>query len=73
MIEIRLFATFRDGRQKIYQMDSSDFSTVNNILNKLEILPENVAICLINGFHQPTEMTIKDGDIISLFPPVGGG
>ncbi len=73
MIEVRLFATFRDGREKKYKMDMQDIAAVDDILDKLGIGKEEVAICLVNGFHQTTDAVIKDNDVISLFPPVGGG
>ena len=39
----------------------------------LEIPPEEVAILLINGFHKKPVDPVKDGDVVALFPPVGGG
>ena len=38
-----------------------------------EIPAEEVAIQLINGFHQKPETPVKDGDVVAIFPPVGGG
>ena len=73
MIEVRLFATLRLGREKIIYLDSSQFSTAEEVLNHLAIDPEEVAICLINGKHSHLSTPIKDGDIIAIFPPVGGG
>jgi molybdopterin converting factor small subunit len=32
-----------------------------------------VNILLVNGFHQKPETKVKDEDIVSLFPAVGGG
>ena len=73
MIEVRLFATLREGRGKIQHMDAADISVAGDIIQKLEIPAEEVAILLINGFHQKPETAVKDGDIIAIFPPVGGG
>lgn len=73
MIEVRLFAGLREGRQKIYQMDNSSIATVQDIMDILNIKRSEVNILLINGFHQKPESTVKDGDIVSLFPAVGGG
>ena len=39
----------------------------------LNIQRKEVTILLINGFHQKPETEVKDGDIVSLFPAVGGG
>ena len=73
MIEVRLFAGLRQGRQKIYQMESDPISTVQDIMDRLSIDRKEVNILLINGFHQKPETEVKDGDIVSLFPAVGGG
>ena len=73
MIEVRLFATLREGRGKVQHLDAADISVAGDIIRKLEIPAEEVAILLINGFHQKPETAVKDGDIVAIFPPVGGG
>ena len=73
MIEVRLFAGLRQGRQKIYHMEPDSVKTVQDIMDVLKIQRKEVNILLINGFHQKPETEVKDGDIISLFPAVGGG
>ena len=44
-----------------------------DILDRMNIPQEEVSILLINGFHHKPESEVKDGDIVALFPPVGGG
>ena len=73
MIEVRFFATLRDGRGKVTQIEAEKASVAGDILRLFAIRPEEVAILLINGFHSKPEDSVKDGDVISLFPPVGGG
>ena len=73
MIEVRFFATLRDGRGKITQVPAKEAATAGDLLRRFEIPTEEVAILLINGFHSKPENPVKDGDVISLFPPVGGG
>ena len=73
MIEVRLFAGLRQGRQKIYQMEASSVKNVQDIMDALNIQRSEVNILLINGFHQKPETAVKDEDIVSLFPAVGGG
>ena len=70
MIEVRLFATFREGRGKIVFMEPDKVSCPQDIL---EIPAEEVAICLINGFHSKLDALVKDEDVLAIFPPVGGG
>ena len=73
MIEVRVFATLRVGREKVMMMNADEFSCAGDIITKLEIPPEEVSILLINGFHKKPTDPVKDGDIVALFPPVGGG
>ena len=73
MVEVRLFAGLRQGRQKIYQMEPELIKNVQDIMDVLAIQRKEVNILLINGFHQKPETEVKDGDVVSLFPAVGGG
>lgn len=72
-IEVRLFAYFRNGRDKIQVLDLDDSTTILEILNILNINKEEVALLLLNGFDGSIDRTLKDGDVLALFPPVGGG
>ncbi len=73
MIEVRFFATLRDGRGKVAQIPAREVSTAGDILRRFDIPAEEVSILLISGFHSKPEDPVKDGDVVSLFPPVGGG
>ena len=73
MIEVRLFATFREGRGKILFFDPADYKVAGEIVEKLEIPPAEVSILLVNGRHRDMGAPVSDGDIVALFPPVGGG
>ena len=73
MIEVRFFATLRDGRGKIAELPAEGVSSAGDILRRYAIPTEEVSILLINGFHSKPGDPVKDGDIVSLFPPVGGG
>lgn len=73
-IEVRLFAYFREGRDKKYFMEINEENiTPRYILEKLNIKVEEVAILLINGRDGKADTLLRDGDVLSLFPPVGGG
>lgn len=72
-VTVRLFATFRDGREKVQIMELEEGTTPLEIIKKLEILASEIAILLVNGRDGKLENALADGDILSLFPPVGGG
>jgi molybdopterin synthase sulfur carrier subunit len=73
MLEVRLFAHFRDNRSKIIHLDHKDFSSPQSILDFLDIKLNEVAILLVNGRHAPADTALNEGDIIAFFPPVAGG
>jgi len=73
MIEVRLFATLREGRDKILFIEPDQHKNAKSILASLDIATKDVAILLINGRHSKPIDVVHDGDVIALFPPIGGG
>ena len=73
MIEVRVFATLRQGRDKVTLLSPKGIACAGDILDRMNIPQEEVSILLINGVHHKPESEVKDGDIVALFPPVGGG
>ena len=72
-IKVRLFATLRDGRGKELMMNFDDNTSPQEIIDQLGIDKSEVAILLVNGMDGKFEQQLKDGDTVSIFPPVGGG
>ena len=72
-VEVRLFAYLREGREKKVYLDISEGTTVQDILDRLEIIPEHVSLILINGKNAETTSVLQEGEYLSIFPPVGGG
>ena len=72
-VEVRLFATFREGREKKYFLDVPEGSRILDILNTLNIEAEEVSILLLNGRDGDAMRTLEDSDVVAVFPPVGGG
>ncbi|BEP29848.1 MoaD/ThiS family protein [Helicovermis profundi] len=72
-IEIRLFATFRQGRFKTKVKEFDSEIKVTDVLEYLNISKDDVAILLINGRDGKFNSLLEDEDKVSLFPPVGGG
>ena len=77
-IEVKLFATLRDYLPKgsgrfscTMQIDGK--TRIQDILSKLKIPDEIPKIILVNGIHGKKEQILKDGDVVSIFPPVAGG
>jgi len=72
-IKVKLFATLREGRGKVLDLEVKKGSSVSDILKKLEITPDDIALLLVNGKDGDFNIELSHGDVISLFPPVGGG
>lgn len=77
-IEVKLFATLRDYLPKgsgrfSCKMKVDGATRVQVILSRLKIPEEMPKIILINGVHGKKEQILKEGDVLSIFPPVAGG
>lgn len=72
-ITVKLFATFRDGRDKIQVFDLHEGKTPQDVIDVLGIKKDEVAILLVNGRDGQFDKPLIEGDLIALFPPVGGG
>lgn len=72
-VEVRLFATFRENRDKKYLFEIPVGSNILDIINRLNIDKEEASLILLNGIDGDIDRRLKDGDVLSLFPPVGGG
>lgn len=72
-VEVRLFAYFREGRKKKQIMEVEEGTSISDIIKFLSIEEKEVSIMLLNGMDGLGSREVKDGDVISLFPPVGGG
>jgi molybdopterin converting factor small subunit len=73
LVEVRLFATFTEGRFTDKQMDLDEGASPADILRLLKIPEKQVAMLLINGRSEAIETKLNTNDVVALFPPVGGG
>ena len=72
-IKVRLFATLREGRDKEIDLDVAEASSVRDIIEQLGIDEEDVTILLLNGRDAGFDTQLSELDVVSMFPPVGGG
>ena len=72
-VTVKLFATFRDGRFKVEEREFPEGTCVLDVIQPLNIKPEEIAICLLNGKDAKESSVLSDGDTLAIFPPVGGG
>ena len=72
-IEMRLFATLRENRQKVISMEVPEGTDAATLIKTLNIPPNEIAILLVNGRNAKSNHILQEGDTVSLFPPIGGG
>lgn len=70
---MKLFATLRENREKIFELDVDTRFTTKDLIEGLEIPLQDVAIIMINGRSCDMDRQLHTDDVVALFPPVGGG
>ncbi len=73
VVEVRLFATFREGRFKKKQIELGEGSSLSDLLEHLKIPAKEARILLVNGMAVSAEHELIMNDVVSIFPPLAGG
>jgi len=47
--------------------------TVAQVMARLGIPKEGVALIFVNNVHREPDTVLNDGDTVGFFPPIGGG
>lgn len=72
-ITVKLFAYFRDNRFNIEEWDVDSETSVGSIVDSLDIDREEVGVLMINSRHTEFDVVVQEGDVLAIFPVVGGG
>ncbi len=74
-ITIKLFAQYREGRFKIEKRSYPKNSTIKDVLVDIELNLEKypIGVLMVNGRHVQEDFILDDGQILAIFPKVGGG
>ena len=82
-IEVRTFINFKsymppDAKDGKAVLSIKDGATFADLLHKLGIPIEEPRIVVLNGVSQGTDpevntRVLSEGDIVAIFPPIGGG
>ena len=72
-LTVKLFASFQEGRFKKEEREYPEQTVIASILEELAIPQEEVGILLVNSVHAKPEKVLADGDVLAIFPLVGGG
>ncbi|MFW9785705.1 MAG: MoaD/ThiS family protein [Candidatus Heimdallarchaeota archaeon] len=74
-VTVKFFAMLREFGPKEENIVIAKDSPIKLLFKKYQIPKEAwKAIILVNGLpHNDQNTILKDGDIVSIFPPIGGG
>ena len=73
-ITVKLFAQYRENRFKVEQRVYPKGTSAKDIIEELGVtkaLP--LGVLMVNSRHENESYILQEGDIIALFPKVGGG
>lgn len=73
VVEVRLFASFREGRFKNKELELPEGSSLGDLLAQLEIARKDAKITIVNGSAVSAEHKLAENDVIAIFPPIAGG
>lgn len=72
-ITLKLFATLRDYGAKYEELELKEGITLEELVAMKKIPLDMPMIRLVNGEFAEFSQTLKDGDVVALFPPIAGG
>lgn len=77
-IEVRLFAYLRglfpSESRGVKKIDIKNCLTIDHLMDEVGIVEKEIMIVMINGIRKlDYNESLKEGDRVSIFPPVGGG
>ena len=72
-VTVKLFASFQTGRFNQEVREYPDQTLIGSVIKELNIPEEEVGILLLNAVHVNPKQPLSDGDLLAIFPLVGGG
>jgi molybdopterin converting factor small subunit len=72
-ITVKLFASFRTGRFSVEEREYPEGMTIGQVADDISLPREEIGIIMVNSRHAKLERVLEDGDILALFPLLGGG
>lgn len=77
-VEVRLFANLAKllppgSQKKRATLTVRKGTTVDDLLDKLNIPSRVTNIVMVNGVQGDREAELNEGDVVSVFPPIAGG
>ena len=78
IVDVKLFATLRRHYPHLrvgepMPVELPEGATVGALVEQLRLPANQVKVMFVNAVVRTKEYTLKDGDEVGIFPPVGGG
>ncbi len=73
VVEVRLFESLKEHQPEGGKMPLAAGSRVTDLLGALGISMDDVGILMVNRADGRFDQLLKDGDVVTLIPPIGGG
>lgn len=77
-IKVKLFANLRQYLPgapigEAVEIDTPEQYTLGELAAQLNLPPDEVKICFVNGIICELDQKLNPGDEVGIFPPIGGG
>lgn len=72
-VTVKLFASFREGRVPIQTCEFPPGTTVRDVALQKGIPLAEIGIMLVNCRHVALDRELVEGDLLAIFPLLGGG
>ena len=59
--------------QSVFEQELPDGATVSRLLNSLDIPVELASVIVVGDIDAPFDHVLRDGDRVTLIPPLAGG
>jgi len=73
VVEVKLFATFREGRFKERELELPEGSSLHDLLEHLKIPEGDTKVLIVNGLAVSAEHKLSHQDVVAIFPMIAGG
>jgi sulfur-carrier protein len=73
IVTVKLFATFRTGRFAREEREVAPGTQVRQVVDELGIETEAIGVTMANGRHVELDHELRPGDVLAIFPVIGGG
>ncbi len=72
-VTVKLFAFFRQDRFTVEELEYHETNIVSDVLKGLDIVVDEVGVTMINSKHCHLNTPLQEGDVLAIFPVIGGG